>query len=55
MDVTRSRAFGRASARYGVLQAEATIAWTREAQALLAQPPEEPGEAAALRGRGTRA
>jgi DNA-binding PadR family transcriptional regulator len=27
--------FGRATARYGVLQAEATIAWTEEVQALL--------------------
>ncbi len=30
-----SRQFGRASARYGVLQAEATIIWTEEVQALL--------------------
>ncbi len=30
-----SRRFGRASARYCVLQAEATIAWTEEVQALL--------------------
>jgi len=36
MDPTASRHFGRASARYGVLQAEATIAWTEEVQALLA-------------------
>ena len=27
--------FGRAAARYGVLQAEATIAWTEEVQSLL--------------------
>jgi len=33
---TESHRFGQASARYGVLQAEATIAWTEEVQALLA-------------------
>ncbi|MDQ3722954.1 MAG: PadR family transcriptional regulator [Actinomycetota bacterium] len=33
---TGSRRFGRASARYGVLQAEATIAWTEEIELLLA-------------------
>jgi len=32
---TSSRRFGRASARYCILQAEATIAWTEEVQALL--------------------
>lgn len=32
---TESQRFGRASARYGVLQAEATIAWTEEVEALL--------------------
>ncbi len=32
---TASRRFGRASARQCVLQAEATMAWTREVQALL--------------------
>ena len=36
-DPTEAHLFGRASARYGVLQAEATIAWTREVQALLAR------------------
>ena len=30
--------FGRATARYGVLQAEATIAWTQEVQAMLREP-----------------
>ncbi len=34
-DATPSRRFGRAAARYGVLQAEATMAWTEEVQALL--------------------
>ncbi len=32
---TEPRRFGRATARYGVLQAEATIAWTEEVQGLL--------------------
>ncbi len=32
---TESQRFGRASARYGVLQAEATIAWTEEVEAPL--------------------
>lgn len=32
---TVTRRFGRATARYGVLQAEATIAWTEEVQAVL--------------------
>ena len=35
LDPADSRRFGRASARYCVLQAEATIAWTAEVQALL--------------------
>lgn len=35
METNSSRRFGRASARYGVLQAEATIAWIQEVQALL--------------------
>jgi DNA-binding PadR family transcriptional regulator len=36
LDDNASRRFGRATARYGVLQAEATIAWIEEVQALLA-------------------
>lgn len=35
--VDHSRALARVTARYGVLQAQATIAWTVEAQALLEQ------------------
>ncbi|MGI8798378.1 MAG: PadR family transcriptional regulator [Pseudonocardia sp.] len=41
-DPTRSRALGRATARYGVLQAEATIAWTKEVRALLEETQDEP-------------
>jgi len=36
LDDNASRRFGRATARYGLLQAEATIAWIEEVQALLA-------------------
>ncbi len=42
LDPTRSRALGRATARYGVLQAEATIAWTKEVRALLEETQDEP-------------
>lgn len=35
LETSASRRFGRATARYGVLQAEATIAWTEEVQAVL--------------------
>ncbi len=38
----RSRALGRATARYGLLQAEATIAWTKEVQALLDELDDDP-------------
>lgn len=46
LDASASRRFGRATARYGVLQAEATIAWIGEVQALLA------AEAAILSANG---
>ncbi|MGQ0837209.1 PadR family transcriptional regulator [Actinokineospora sp.] len=42
---TRSRAFGRAAARYGVLKAEATIAWTDEVRELLAVEEDQEAEA----------
>ncbi len=42
MPSTESRRFGRATARYGVLQAEATIAWTEEVRALLDTEPRQP-------------
>jgi DNA-binding PadR family transcriptional regulator len=38
-----SRALAQATARYGVLQAEATIAWTTQTQALLEPPQHKPG------------
>ncbi len=38
-----SRALAQATARYGVLQAEATIAWTTETQVLLAPPQAQTG------------
>ncbi|MDQ3477478.1 MAG: PadR family transcriptional regulator [Actinomycetota bacterium] len=54
METNSSRRFGRASARYGVLQAEATLAWIQEVQALLeaGQAPADPAETPA--GRNAR-
>lgn len=40
--LTPSRRFGKASARYGVLQTEATMAWVDEVQALLEAEQESP-------------
>jgi len=40
MEANAARRFGRASARYGVLRAEATIAWIDEVQTLLDSDPE---------------
>jgi len=41
LEPTASRRFGRATARYGVLQAEATIAWIEEIEAVLAAEREQ--------------
>jgi len=51
-DSTPSRSFGRASARYGILHAEATIAWTEEVLPLLESEADEVRVGSAGTNRG---